>query len=74
MATTSTAQTRRLQTAHSERYLDTVGAAEFLDLSPAFIRSLRTRGEGPSHFRVGRRILYAPGDLRTWVERFRVGR
>jgi hypothetical protein len=53
-------------------YLDTAAAATFLDLSPSFLRRLRDRGEGPSFYRVGRRVLYARDDLTAWVSRHRV--
>jgi len=59
MANTSTAQVRRLPTAEIERgYFDTAAAAAFLDLSDAWLRLLRARGEGPAYHRLGRRCVY----------------
>ncbi len=71
----ATAQARRLPTADIERgYFETFSAAAFVDLSPAYLRLLRARGEGPPYYRLGRRVVYKRDDLATWVERFRVAR
>jgi hypothetical protein len=43
-------------------------AAELLDLSPALLRALAARGEGPPMIRVGRARLYRIEDLRRWLD------
>jgi predicted DNA-binding transcriptional regulator AlpA len=74
MATTTAAQSHRLPILDIERggFLNTRAAAEFLDLSDAWLRLLRARGEGPPYARLGRRVVYKRDDLNAWVERFRV--
>ena len=63
----------RLPTADFERgYFETDAAAAFLDLSNAWLRLLRSRGEGPPYYRLGRRVVYRRDDLIEWASRFRV--
>jgi hypothetical protein len=70
----ATANARRLSAAEIERgYFETAAAAAFTDLSPAYLRLLRSRGEGPPYYRLGRRVVYKREDLTEWVESFRVG-
>lgn len=72
-STNSTAQARRLSVAEIERgYFNTSAAAAFLDLSDAWLRLLRARGEGPAYARLGRRCVYRRNDLIEWASRFRV--
>ena len=62
-------------TADIERgYFETFSAAAFVDLSPAYLRRLRARGEGPIFYRLGRRVVYRRSDLDEWVSRFKVAR
>lgn len=73
MRNADNAKGRRLPTAGIERgYFETAAAAAFVDLSPAYLRLLRARSEGPPYYRLGRRVVYKPNDLTAWVERFRV--
>ena len=53
-------------------YLVTVAAANYLNLSDAWLRLLRARGGGPPYYRLGRRIVYRRSDLDAWARRFRV--
>ena len=43
-------------------------AAWFLDVSPALLRKKRNVGGGPRFFRMGKKILYKPEDLKAYVE------
>ena len=71
----SPAHTRRLAACEIERgYFETRAAAAFVDLSAAYLRLLRARGEGPPYYRLGRRVVYKRGDLTAWVESFRVAK
>ncbi|MBI4191552.1 MAG: helix-turn-helix domain-containing protein [Betaproteobacteria bacterium] len=73
MPNAETANPRRLRTAQIERgYVQTSGAAAFLSLSDAWLRLLRSRGEGPPYYRLGRRVVYRRDDLIEWASRFRV--
>ena len=54
------------------QYLSTRKAAAFLGLSPRTMDRNRMRGEGPSYYRFGHRILYRRADLEEWAEARRV--
>lgn len=45
-------------------------AAEFLGISEVYLRSLRLKldPEGPPYVQIGRRVLYRPSDLSTWLD------
>ncbi len=47
-------------------------AAEFLTISPGFLKKLDLAGEGPTAYRIGRRWTYLRRDLLAWRETFRV--
>ena len=53
-------------------YLSTRKAAAFLGLSPRTMDRNRMRGEGPSYYRFGQRVLYRRTDLEEWAEARRV--
>lgn len=74
MSRTPTPTSSKLPAAEIEKkhYLQTAAAAEFLDLSDAYLRLLRARGEGPPYCRLGRRVVYRRADLDAWASRFRV--
>jgi excisionase family DNA binding protein len=42
--------------------------ADFLGVPLATIYRWRSRGEGPSGFKVGRHVRYSPGDVRDWLD------
>lgn len=42
-------------------------AADYLDLSPATLETLRVRGGGPPYFKLGRRVVYHRADLDAWL-------
>ena len=48
--------------------LNTRQAAEFLNLSPTSLVTLRCRGGGPEFVRLGRAVRYRMADLEAWVE------
>lgn len=50
------------------KFLRTKKAAAFLDVSPDFLRALRTRGDGPPFARLGSIVLYDQRDLTRWVD------
>jgi hypothetical protein len=43
-------------------------AAQLLDVSPALLRALHARGEGPTMIKVGRTRLYRIRDLERWLD------
>lgn len=49
-------------------YVDNDGAARFLGLQPATLEIWRSRAEGPTYVKVGKRVMYALADLREWME------
>lgn len=57
---------------HKLQY-DYKGAAEMLSLSPAALRDLVYKGQGPVTVRIGRRTFFAHTDLVDFVERHREG-
>ncbi len=56
-----------------EASLTRAQAAEFLTISPGFLKKLDLAGEGPPAYRIGRRWTYLRRDLLAWRETFRVG-
>jgi hypothetical protein len=42
-----------------QRYLTTVQAAEYLNLSESFLDKARVRGDGPAFIRIGGAVRYA---------------
>ncbi len=50
------------------RWLDTAAAAAFLGHTVGTLQTYRWMGTGPTFRRIGRRIVYAMGDLDAWRE------
>ena len=50
----------------------TLAAAEYLGLSAPTLTSMRCRGQGPSFYRVGRRVCYTRADLDEFLASCRV--
>lgn len=48
-------------------YLNPKQAAEYLQLTPGYLATLRIRGDGPQYAKLGRRVLYTREDLDRWV-------
>lgn len=48
--------------------LDTNETADVLGLAPQTLMIMRLRGRGPRYVKLGRRVLYDPADIATWVE------
>lgn len=46
---------------------NTITAARYLTLSVRTLAYLRVTGEGPVFAKVGRRVIYRPCDLDTWL-------
>jgi excisionase family DNA binding protein len=42
-------------------------AAEYLGVSKSFLDKLRVTGEGSPYFKAGRKVLYSPDDLDSWI-------
>jgi hypothetical protein len=36
--------------------------------STRYLANLRSRGEGPKHFKIGRRVMYRKEDFITWIK------
>ena len=53
-------------------FLDSVGAAELLSVTPRFIQALAKQGKLPSN-RVGRLLRFRRVDLDAWISRTRRG-
>ncbi len=49
-------------------YVDNDNAASFLGLQPATLEIWRSRAEGPTYVKVGKKVMYAVTDLRDWME------
>ena len=47
--------------------LDTKAAAEWLGIAPSTLGTWRVRGGAPKHVKLGRRVLFAPEDLESFV-------
>lgn len=54
--------------AAAPRLLHTREAGAFLGLSPRTLEKLRVTGGGPAYRKLGRRVVYAPDDLRRWAD------
>lgn len=52
-------------------YLDTIQAAEYLNLSRRTLEGFRYRGGGPVFVKAGRRCLYRLEDLDQWTTSLR---
>jgi predicted DNA-binding transcriptional regulator AlpA len=50
------------------RFLRAFEAAQYLGLSVSTLEKHRTYGTGPVYRKLGRRVVYAPEDLRAWVD------
>ena len=55
----------------SLRYLSTRQAADYYGLSGSWLEKLRVTGGGPSHLKVGRRVLYEAETFEQWLESHR---
>lgn len=49
-------------------YLATPRAASFLGLSPRTLEKYRVIGGGPPYRKLGKRVVYALGELERWAE------
>lgn len=50
------------------RLLSVAETAELLGVSRSWLQKTRTLGGGPVAIVIGRRVLYAPADIQTWLE------
>ena len=52
----------------SHQFIDTKGAAAYLNLKPSTLNCWRCRGEGPRFVKFGKSVRYRQKDLDEWVE------
>lgn len=52
--------------------VDTAGASRLSGLAVSTLENLRHLGGGPRFIKLGRRVLYDPTDIRTWLEERKV--
>jgi predicted DNA-binding transcriptional regulator AlpA len=50
-------------------YMTTAEVADLCRTSPETVRYWRHVGKGPRSFKLGRKVLYASSEVRTWIER-----
>lgn len=50
-----------------EPLIDTREAAERMGLVPQTVSTWRTKGFGPPHITMGRKVLYDPADIDAWI-------
>ena len=43
-------------------------AAHVLGLAPSTLAKLRLNGNGPTYCKLGRRVVYRPSDLESWLQ------
>jgi predicted DNA-binding transcriptional regulator AlpA len=53
---------------YQKLHIRTQQAAEYLGLSASNLEKMRMRGDGPTYAKLGRVVIYALGDLDTWVK------
>ena len=53
--------------ARMQRYMTTAEVADLLRTSPETVRYWRHIGEGPTSFKVGRRVLYDAADVEKFI-------
>ena len=52
---------------HDDRLLTTPQVAEWLHVSRSWLEAGRSRGYGPPFVRIGRRVRYRVGCVKTWL-------
>lgn len=50
------------------RLLSAQEAATMLGLAPQTLAIFRLNGQGPKHCKLGRRVLYDPADIQSWID------
>lgn len=60
-------------TTHNPIVLNAAQVAEQLGLSESTLAKMRLSGDGPPYSKLGRRVVYLPDDIDTWIasNRFR---
>lgn len=54
-------------TDHPPALLDTSTLSEHLGIPEVTLRAWRHRGQGPRHFKLGRKSFYKTSDVNTWL-------
>jgi hypothetical protein len=49
-------------------YMTTRELAALIRKTPAAVRQMRYRGEGPAGIRIGREVIYERGVVQSWLE------
>ena len=47
--------------------ISTQEAADLIGLAPQTLTAYRCERRGPRYYKIGRRCLYLPDDLKTWI-------
>jgi predicted DNA-binding transcriptional regulator AlpA len=60
---------QRSESVTKRHLLNTIKAAEYLDIHPTTLATWRVEGRGPRYVKVGpRKVRYRPEDIETWLE------
>jgi predicted DNA-binding transcriptional regulator AlpA len=57
------------QLSSSQAFLRTKEVSQLLGISNSTLEKHRCHGTGPKYSKLGRRIIYAPGDVNEWIKR-----
>ena len=49
-----------------------IEAAKILGLSPQTLRNMRSKGEGPVYYKIGRAVRYLPDDIKKFRDQRRI--
>jgi predicted DNA-binding transcriptional regulator AlpA len=52
----------------TSKVITATAAAKFVGLSESTLAKLRLNGNGPTYCKLGRRVVYRPADLETWLQ------
>jgi predicted DNA-binding transcriptional regulator AlpA len=50
------------------KVITAAAAAKFVGLSESTLAKLRLNGNGPTYCKLGRRVVYRPADLESWLQ------
>jgi predicted DNA-binding transcriptional regulator AlpA len=50
------------------KVITVAAAAKFVGLSESTLAKLRLNGNGPTYCKLGRRVVYRPADLESWLQ------
>ena len=67
-SSSSTPQVQSTRRIDPPKVVTAVEAARLVGLSASTLAKLRLNGNGPAYCKLGRRVLYRPADLETWLQ------